>query len=205
MYAVTISDDEKWLERLSGRSEDAASADEQRQVDALRATMITQYHAEMDAMGESDPAQLDRLLERCRSEGLLEVKRRWWQQPLIPALVAVSASLLVVANIFFVNDDSNPVNKSEIIYRGGPDAPLELEKFTSEPAKMAALLKQQFESAGGHVLIYQAGADWHIKLDLEIPYSKAIQMLLNQYEIPAIEDKELRLVFKLEDKVTHQP
>lgn len=197
MCAVTISDDEKWLGNLSGRSDDISSAEDDKQVQVLRAVITQQYHSDMAEMGEPDAQQLNRLLERCRDEGLLENKKRWWGQAYwVPELSAVAMiCLLVIVGVNVIGNQKETA--PEVVYRGGSTTHLlELEKRVPSPAKAAAKLQHDFEAAGASVLIYQQDADWHVKIDLDVPYSKAVFQLLNKYEIPSDEDKQLRVVFK---------
>ncbi|NWF35140.1 hypothetical protein [Mariprofundus sp. KV] len=196
---MTISDDEKWLEKLSGRSDDTAPEEEDVQAKTLRSVMKQQYQSEMDAMGKPDATQLERLLERCRNERLLEPEqqtRKWWQAYWLPELASVAAiCLLVIVGVNVIGEQKGTV-PNETVYRGGSDFAIALEKRVAYPAKSAAKLQSEFEAAGASVMIYQVDDVWRVTIDLDLPYSDAIQKLLNQYEIPAIEDKQLRLEYK---------
>jgi len=183
--------DDLWLEQLTGIGH---GADDSAMTTALRAAMLERYQSEIEEQQPADEAELNRLLQRCRGEGLIEEeKRSWWPQSnWSPAFVAVASIALLL--VIGVNIGENP-GMDDTTYRGLEDKQAIVKKV-AKPMQQAVTLQQALQQAvANRVMLFQTDDRWTVSVMLDKPLTDNVKAVLRSYQLNIEKDGKLKVVF----------
>jgi len=193
-------EDDQWLAQLVGRNEssDAMTV-------ALRKSMLERHQIELGEQPPMDELALNKLLQRCWDEGLMEEKSEsssvsWWSGlGWMPAFTAVAVlCLLLVLNVTSFNQSSN--KSDDPIYRGMTDKQM-IVKIVSEPMQQALALQKALQDvAVPNVQLYQLNDDWVISVKMIEPVTKDVRAVLQSNKLEVNQQGMLKVMFSASNK-----
>jgi len=185
--------DDLWLDQLAGLDY-GDSPDDRVMTAALRTAMLERYQSEIECQQPADEAELSRLIQRCRDEGLIEEeKRSWWPcSNWLPAFVAVATvGLLLVIGVNIGDKQKD----SEAAYRGLEDQRA-VVKHVANPMQQAIALQQALQQAGvSQVLLYQTDDRWTVSVMLDEPLTDHVMTVLKSHQLTLEKGGKLKVTF----------
>ncbi|TLS78268.1 hypothetical protein FE236_00470 [Mariprofundus erugo] len=179
-------EDEAWVRSLAGRESDTSPSSREA---AILRNVIVRQHAESEEGHVTSPG-LDRLLFRCRAEGVLDEKRsnaRYWKPISLAAAVTLAIGITLIYQL-------PPPQGEQPVMRGFHQGNVQQLKV-AYPGAVAAEIRDVLERDGVHVLIFNSDGAWTLQAELTHSLSPEVTRKLSQQGIEFGSDGKLMVRF----------
>jgi hypothetical protein len=177
-----VSDDDRWLEGLAGRTADDSAA--AREARALREAILRREPSAIDVTAV-DAAREQLLLERARREGLMgrsPARRSHWGLSLAAAVIAS-----IGLTLWFVGEQTD----APFVVRSAGDGTIRIE--ASDPRALKLQVLEDLRAAGIDATGYERLGVEGIDADLPEAISDDMRMVFRRYGLTAPHNRALRI------------